>query len=236
MRVSALVLSLLAGLTAAGAAPSQAAILTERFTGDAAFTNRCGGSDGFNCEYAVAEGRAGNRAKDGNGEKQIFDRVTDGSTSSQYESGDFATENPFSLTYDGSGELRLRYLGSSNSITRNLATPPGGSNPTGVAQSIFVRVRDADLSDLRINGTLIDDGKVDGIPGKVSYLAFAGVDLTKAWAVTGKALLGSGTNSGSAFQLKITDLVVTPVPPAALLFASAVGLLGVARRRRQRAA
>lgn len=233
------VLSLMSAFAFALAVPASAVVVVDRTFTDATFTAACGGADTFGCEYAVVEGRAGNRAPNGNGERQIFDRITNGTVSGQAAAGtSFAASNPFSIAYDGVGALSLSYLGAITTLSgRDLGLPVAGDNPAGVAGALVLRVREASLSGLAFNGAQIDDGILVAQNGSnaVSYLGVFGLDLLSSWVLTGDATLGGLNNSGSAFQVKVTDLALAAVPlpaPAALMLAGLAALAAAARRRR----
>lgn len=235
-RFSAVALVAIAGIGVGGV---EAAVV-ERFSGDANFTQRCGGGDNFGCEYVVAEGRAGNRATNGNTELALFNRIDNTAVSGQYQSGNFAAANSFTLSYDGAGTTSLNYLGSVVTLTGvNFGQTYGGDNPTAPAKSIYVRVRDTNLSSLALTtgGSSQSLGELTGIGiTDPQYLVIAAFDITLPWTITGEALLGSGNNSASAFQLKVTDVAAVPLPATALLFGSALlGLAGVGYRRKRAA-
>lgn len=237
--------SLLSILVVAGVcatSPADAASLNVgRFGGpgaDATFNALCGGSDNFGCEWAVAEGRAGNRASSGAFERQIFNRISGGVVGGNAAgSTNYNIANPFTLQYNGAGSTTLTYLGGSTTLNGvDFGVSYGGDNPTAPAISLYIRVRDADLSNLVLNTHAF--GGLQTIPGGVGYVAVSGVDLTQPWTLTGDALLGSGNNSGSAFQVKVTDLQPVPVPAALPLLGTAMaglGLIGWRRRNRQAA-
>lgn len=237
VRAGALGLAIL-GTMPFGAPAVAATLQVEQFSGDMTFNDRCGGADNFGCEFAVAEGRAGNRAPNGNGELQIFDRITNASQSAQAAAGtNFGAANSFTLTYDGAGTTILSYLG--NSITKTgLSYGAGflGDNPTGPAQSLYVRVRDANIANLMFGSASV--GSLLGLGSSTAeYLVIAGADLTRSWTLSGDVTLGGGNNSASAFQVKVTDLqpevAPIPLPPGIALLAGGLGVLGMARRRRR---
>jgi hypothetical protein len=218
---------------------AQASLLqVERFSGDATFVDRCGGSDTFGCEWLVAEGRAGNRASGGTWERGFFDRIDNAVVNADADAGsDFNAANPFTLSYDGLGTSALSFLGGPLFISSiDFGTSYGGDNPTAPAQSIYLRVRDAELSGLTLttggSSHAIDSGLLEGIGApEARYLAVSGFDVAGEWILSGTALLGSGSNSGSAFQLKVTDLAMNRVPLPATVWLVIVAGSGLLCRR-----
>jgi hypothetical protein len=232
------------------AAAAPYAIKDDSPTADADFTSACGGLDNFGCEYAVAEGRAGNRSTTGTWEAGFFNRLTDTQTNTTTAGWPAGLVSPFTLSYDadggmaGTGRLHFNAIGSMMiGMNIDLSTPVAGDNPTGPASSLAIRSRNADLTDLILNGTalgLATTGSGAMAPAVVvEYIYVGGIDFTADWILTGTVRLNAaGNNSATAFQVKITDLPPpSPVSlPAALpLLAGAFAMVGGLRVLRKRA-
>ena len=219
---------------------------------DVAFNDRCGGTDNFGCEYTVAEGRVGNRQSNGTQELQIFDRLNGAAVGAQDQApnanaADFNVSSDFTLSYvAATTTVTFDYLTKSISDMVDLATiPVSADNPTGVANTLVLRVRNATLTGLNLDSSaglghaIADVAELNQVDqSDVGYLYLGGFDLTADWSLSGNALLSaSGNGSGSAFQVKVTDLDVPPIPlPAGvLLLGSGLGLLVLRRGTVRRA-
>jgi hypothetical protein len=209
------------------AASAEAAFTIERFTGDDDFTSRSG------TEYAVAEGRAGNQASNGDWEIGIGAPNTQPpDQQAQFDwNGDFDFD-PFTLSYTAtSNQLTFDVRDTSVSTSVDLST---GTN-------VFIRARGGatadepgELSDLVFNSHDLGDLK----PGvdEVRYLAFAGPDLATDWSLTGNVWMPNGDGSSPAFQIKLTDASVVPLPAAAWLMISGLAGVGYTAYRGRKAA
>lgn len=237
-----------ASLIAVSGVAQAASLNIERFSGpgfapDFTFTDRCGGSDDFDCEFFVAEGRIGDKGlSSAENEVQLLNRL-DNTVEGKHANGasggfDLGAPNPFSLVFDASTEqVDFSYLGETVSLTgMSLAgVGLGPNNPDSEAKTLYFRVREANLTELGIDGHAIDTGELLGIDGDIAYLVMGGYDLTNGFTVTGLAELNDTiTNaSGSAFQIKVTDLQPIPLPAAGwLLIGGVASLVGVKRARR----
>ncbi|MEL6766965.1 MAG: VPLPA-CTERM sorting domain-containing protein [Pseudomonadota bacterium] len=233
--------ALLAGaLVLAVPAPSLAALIvvTDTVNADPDFVALCGGSDNFGCEYAVAQGVAGNRAPDGDTEATIFNRLTNRPIGQQTRG--FSDPSSFSLTYDadggtlGTGQISFQAIGSVVFTEEvDFSTPVAGDNPQSPALSLVLRVARARAFGMTLNGMPLPDLDVLS-PVNVGYLYIGGFDVTDDWTITGNIdLADTLDSSATGFQLKVTDLEVVPLP-ATLPFLVA-GLAGLALLRRRAA-
>lgn len=232
------------GLAAIGAAqfatPAAASTLQlETFSGDSTFTSRCGGTDTFGCEFAVSEGRVGDGTGRGTWEAGVWDRVSNPNTLDNANAAEAITAGvpyEFSLSYVATGAVTtFEFLGTTTTGNVDFSAGAGPDNPSGPAQTLYIRTRFAGLTGLTINGHLIGDGTLSNPSDPdPQYIAIGGVDLTADWTLEGFAFLDPARNgSGSAFQVKVTDLAPIPVPPGIALLAGGLGLFGLLRRRQR---
>ncbi|MEO1090828.1 MAG: VPLPA-CTERM sorting domain-containing protein [Pseudomonadota bacterium] len=213
--------------------PASAAVIVETGIDDTVFTTRCGGTA---CEKAVAEGRAGNQAANGDFEAALG--VPNTLTTANINAGGGSAQF---TGWNAGAAWTLSYTAASNELVFDVTGLPAlttTSADIADAPSIFVRVRGRDdtqsasLSGLTFNGQTLGDGTLSST-GSAAYLAFAGFEPTADWVLAGVAQLVGGRGSAPAFQVKLTDAQVVPVPAALPLLAS--GILGLAWLRRRRA-
>lgn len=224
-----------AGFAAFAFGAQAAPLLIERFSGDGVFDTRCNqGVSNQDCEFAVAEGRAGSRSLSGDWEFGLGVPFT--TTSAGLAAGGGVAQ------YDWAKDVAftLEYVAATQALTFSAPGATPGSLSTTVdlasASSIFIRARGleaapATLVDIVFNGHALGSLSSAGV---AEYLAFTGFGASANWLLSGKALaFAGGSGSAPSFQIKLTDAQVIPLPAAAWLMLSGLGaLFGVKRLKR----
>ncbi len=246
-----------AAVVLVGALPAAAASLTTfaESSGDGTvdnnFNDLCGGADNFDCEFAVAQGVAGNRANNGNVESQVFDRLLGTTVATSEQTQSWSESSVFTLSYDADGGaggliglLSFTAVGANPIFDEfDLSDGPGGANnPDGPAKSLVLRASRASLTNLLLDSSALPAPfalpDVLALPTDRSYLYIGGFGITGDWTLTGTLETNPAfNNSGTGFQAKITDLDVptTPIPlPAGLpLLIAGLGAVGALRLSRR---
>lgn len=185
------------------------------------------------CEIAVAQGRSGNNDTNNplSGDWEI-NLAADGNAGDNRQFDWTDTPTAFSLTKTGTN-LVFDIGGFKDSETFELSG----------LRSIAIRARGetdgaVKLTDLSFATHVLPDIDTTGATGNVSWIWFNVADSSADWTLSGNALLGNGTGrtSNQAFQIKLTDIGVVPLPAGMWLLLSGVGGLGLLRRIKARAA
>ena len=112
---------------------------------DLRFNALCEGPDSFNCEYTVAELRAGDRGPSaGESELVIYNRLdfVNAVAGAKAEASPFDTTTQFLISYRDSGSLTLSGFGNTTTFNIDfgqISAKP--NNPTEAPQTVVIRVR-----------------------------------------------------------------------------------------------
>lgn len=233
MRTSRFVVpAILAGLLTLVATQPAHALFVSEITDDSLFL-RPGTK-----EYAVAEGRAGDRLGLGEKELKIWNSLPGSSALSETQFG-WSGEVPFALTFDGT-DLRFTVQGSTvnvdaagladgaNSLVIRVRGETGNANPSrnGTARLADVVFNDNGVELFTIPEIVSSDGAI--------VYAFSGLNVGEGdWSLSGLAELTGGLRSSVAFQIKVGEFAVVPVPAALPLLLTGLAGLGLVGYRRK---
>jgi hypothetical protein len=183
---------------------------------------------------AEAEGRAGNLGFAGD---QEFVLQSGGNfMQAQY---DWGTGMGFALSYSAATTTLTFGLPGASPESLAIATDLSAAN------AILLRLgrggtHSLTMSNLTFNGAALNPASVstntDNNLGNFLYLT--GLNSTADWSITGFADLTGGRGSQPAFQFKIGEAPVAPIPlpAAAWLLIGGLGALGAVARRQRKAA